>query len=253
MKRKKTEESTDPTKFWPIPGVDGEPYAPRVQEALDLVAKETLRRKRAECTHTDRMWITGGREHRYENLQYRRACRDCHLVVTCEHPENGRRAKYARGDMVFSECRCGKLIASRPEVKPRMQTPVYGFEYERKTGTAWLKTEDEERREARTDRMMSRQINRASTRLPIMVSLPRDPGTKPGALERAMRESARREPGAMRRSVKPTTEELDRERVRQRNLARQALQAKLPQVITDPDRAPDLTWVRTMSGKQILR
>lgn len=221
MKRKKMEATPESKDFWPIPGVDGEPYPPLVQEALDRVAKETLRRKRAECTHEDLMWIAGGREHRYGDLGYRRACRDCHLVVPCEHPEDGqyrRAVKYISAGrfMEFSDCRCGHTTAKYHEPKkpeePKLRTPVYGFDYA-----------------SRPDAMVSRQLKRAVER-----AQPYDQG-------------------ALRRSINRTAEERDWERIRQRNLARRALQAKLPQVITDPDRAPDLTWVRTMSGKEQLR
>lgn len=181
MRRKKDPQNhpVDPAKFWPVPGVDGEPYPPQVQEALDLVEKETLRRKRAECTHTNRKFITGSGQDRYgSRIRYRRACRDCHLVVECEHPKDAQhreRVKHiGNGNFIeFLECRCGHMIAKRVELK-------------RQTGTAWLKTEEQERREARTDRMVSRQIKRASEVLPIALELDHDPGTKPGAMERAM-------------------------------------------------------------------
>ncbi len=184
MRRKKDPQTqpADPAKFWPVPGVDGEPYPPLVQEALDLVEKETLRRKRASCSHTDRMFITGTRNDYYgPRLKYRRACRDCHLVVECEHPEEAQRRERVRyhspGNFVeFLECRCGETIAKRHQpTKPKRQT-----------GTAWLKTEEQERREARTDRMVSRQLKRASDAIPVMLKLDHDPGTKPGAVERAM-------------------------------------------------------------------
>lgn len=176
MRRKKDPQNQpiDPAKFWPVPGVDGEPYPPRVQEALDLVAKETLRRKRAECSHADRMFITGSGQDRYgSRIRYRRACRDCHLVVTCEHPQDAQRRERVKhiGDgsfVEFLECRCGEMIAKR--VEPKRRTEIYGFPYERReesprrSDTAWLKTEEQERREARTDRMVSRQLKRAIER-----------------------------------------------------------------------------------------
>lgn len=198
MRRKKDPQNqpVDPAKFWPVPGVDGEPYPPRVQEALDLVEKETLRHKRAECSHADRMFITGSGQDRYgSRIRYRRACRDCHLVVECEHPQDAQRRERVKhiGDgsfVEFLECRCGEMIAKR--VEPKRRTEIYGFPYERReepqrqTGTAWLKTEEQERREARTDRMVSRQLKRASDAIPVMLKLDHDPGTKPGAVERAM-------------------------------------------------------------------
>lgn len=178
MRRKKDPQNqpVDPAKFWPVPGVDGEPYPPRVQEALDMVAKETLRRKRAECTHENRKFISGSGQDRYSSrVRYRRACQDCHLVVECEHPKEAQHRERVRyqspGNFVeFWECRCGETFAKRSE--PRMRTPNYGFDYEHQ--------------ESRTDRMVSRQIKRASDSIPIMLKLDHDPGTKPGAMERAI-------------------------------------------------------------------
>jgi hypothetical protein len=139
MKRKKTEEPS-PAKFWPVPGVDGEPYPPHVQEALDLVEKETLRRKRAECTHEHKIFITG-KSDRYSRVTYQRACRECHLVVKCEHPEKAQhlvevRYEHSGSFLEFRECRCGDMLFSRKHVKAPPQqtrrTPAYGFTYERK-------------------------------------------------------------------------------------------------------------------------
>lgn len=258
MKRKKMEATPESKDFWPIPGVDGEPYPPLVQDALDLVEKETLRRKRAECKHEDRKWITGTVQGYYSSrTQYRRACRDCHLVVPCEHPEEAtyRRAiKYISAGryMEFWDCRCGHTTAKYHEPKkpeePKLRTPVYGFDYER-----------------HPDAMVSRKLNRA--------------------IERAQPYDQ----GALRRSINRTAEERDWERIQRRNTARRAAQKGLPQVLSNPegeplfmtgssdseahvlrnnlgasimvvggggdgeDRAPDLSWVRTMNGRQQLR
>jgi hypothetical protein len=284
MRRKKDPQTqpADPAKFWPVPGVDGEPYSPLVQEALDLVAKETLRRKRAECTHTNRKFITGSGQDRYgSRIRYRRACRDCHLVVTCEHPEDAQhreRVKHiGNGSFIeFLECRCGETIAKRVELKRR--TEIYGVPYERReeptrrTGTAWLKTEEEERREARTDRMVSRQIRRASTQLPLMITTDGDPGTKPGALERAITRAVERDlqestqVDRVRRvsnwdkEVRRVQELLNEaQRYSEGAMARSTETYILRKAngeavlhVTE-DRAPDLSWVRTMNGKQQLR
>lgn len=197
MKRKKTEES--PAEFWPIPGVDGEPYPPLVQEALDLVAKETFRRKRMECKHLDRKFITGA-----SGVNYRRACRDCHLVVDCEHPEEAQRRQSVRyiGDGVFleyRECRCGKLIARRVP------------EHTRQTGTEWLKTAEQERRE---DRRVSRQLRRLQEETARL--RPYTKGTMITSGEVFLVHNARGEPVVM---------------------------------VPAEDRAPDLSWVRTMQGR----
>lgn len=122
MKRKKTEDSTDPAKFWPVPGVDGEPYPPRVQEALDLVEKETRRQKIRECEHPNRYptyqyWTYSG-EYTHEC-----ACRDC-------------------GAKGRQEIRCIPSRECNPEVKEARQrmglrTPAYGFAYERREQPRW--------------------------------------------------------------------------------------------------------------------
>lgn len=234
MKRKKTEET--PEEFWPVPGVDGEPYPPRVQEALDLVAKETLRRKRAECQHLNRTFKSRGRsDYGYGEFRYDRVCEECGLIVSCEHPENGLHRANVRytgsGFLEYWKCNCGELIARCIPDRPRQ------------TRTEWLKTEEQERREAR-------QLKQAAER--------RTP----------------HERGALRKSVAVSSAELDRERIRQRNLVRRAARQSLPSVLSDPegesllllrnalgepvvmvpteDRAPDLGWVRTMQGKERL-
>ncbi len=154
MKRKKTEETPpDPAKFWPVPGVDGEPYPPLVQEALDLVEKETRRRKIRECEHQGR-YPTQRYLYRYGDYEHECGCRDCG----------------ARGS---GEIACLRSRECNPEIQEArrrmgLRTPVYGFSYERpdpprQTGTAWLKTAEEEGRERRTDRHVSRQIQRVSS------------------------------------------------------------------------------------------
>lgn len=157
MKRKKTEEGTPkpekPAKFWPVPGVDGEPYPPLVQEALDLVEKETRRWKIRECKHEDR-YPTQRYLYHYGGYEHECGCRACG----------------AKG----GEIACLRDNECNPEVREArkrmgLRTPAYGFAYERQdpprqTGTAWLKTEEQERRERRTDRHVSHQIQRASVR-----------------------------------------------------------------------------------------
>lgn len=197
MKRKKTEEA--PAKFWPVPGVDGEPYPPLVQEALDLVEKETLRRKRAECKHLNRRFQAAGRsDHGYGPFRYDRVCEDCGKRLSCEHPDNGLRRKRVEfirnvSFLEFWECNCGEMIARRvPE-------PT------RQTGTDWLKTAEEERQ---TERRMSRHMKRTAEHaisdpdspyavLPLMASLRRD--------IQEIREEAERlkpyAPGALRTSA----------------------------------------------------
>lgn len=223
MKRKKMEETPESKDFWPVPGVDGEPYPPLVQDALDLVEKETLRRKRAECTHANRKFITGSGQDRYGmRIGYRRACRDCGLVVSCEHPEYAQRrdsVKYiGPGSYVeFWDCRCGERIAKR--LKP-----------ERKTGTDWLKTAEEERREARRDGMVSRQIRRAAER-----------GFSD--LDRDLQECLERGPyrqGALAHNTESF-------------VLRNANGEMVLQMSEEEDRAPDLSWVRTMNGRKYLR
>jgi hypothetical protein len=178
MKRKKTKEETEP-KFWPIPGVDGEPYPPLVQEALDLVEKETLRRKRTECKHLNRRFQAAGRsDHGYGRFRYDRMCEDCGMRVSCEHPDDGlrrQRVEHVGGGsfLEFWECNCGKMIARRVPERTRQ------------TGTDWLKTADQERRELKRDRRIARQISQAAedavsdssspaALLPIMGELERD-------------------------------------------------------------------------------
>lgn len=280
MKRKKTEETPQSKDFWPVPGVDGEPYPPLVQDALDRVAKETLRRKRAECSHKNRKFITGTGQDRYgSRIRYRRACRDCHLVVDCEHPENAQHRERVKhiGDgsfLEYWECRCGKMLAK--PLEPRVRTLNFGFDYTRQdpprqTGTAWLKTEEQERQETRTDRMLSRQIRRASTQLPLMVTTDGDPGTKPGALERAITRAVERDLQESTqvdrvRRVSSWDKEVSRvrklleeaERYNEGILARSAETYILRKAngeavlhVTE-DRAPDLSWVRTMNGRTKL-
>jgi hypothetical protein len=151
MRRKKDPQTqpVDPAKFWPVPGVDGEPYPPRVQEALDLVEKETKRLKIRECKHEGRFpsQVHPGWEGLHSRPYHVCACRDCGAERIACVPNQ--------------ECDYSKR-----------RTPNYGFSYER--------------REARTDRMVSRQIKRASETIPVMLKLDHDPGTKPGAMERAM-------------------------------------------------------------------
>jgi len=260
MRRKKTEDTSDPAKFWPIPGVDGEPYPPLVQEALDLVAKETLRRKRAECTHENRVFITGASRDRYSPIRYRRACRDCHLVVRCEHPEHAltlvksRYSRYSGGYVKASECRCGEIVARRAE--PVRRTVIYGFDYERheepprQTGTTWLKTEEQERQERRTDVHVARQVQRASERLPLTLSVDKVYSTKAGAFESALLK-------ALERDLQEITERTKHHgegalaRSSEAYVLRKANGEAVIQVTGD-DRAPDLSWVRTMNGRKQL-
>ena len=212
MKRKKMEgETPESPGFWPVPGVDGEPYPPRVQDALDLIAEETKRLKIRECKHEGRFpsQVHPGWEGLHSRPYHVCACRDCGAErIAC-----------------LTDWECDYS---------RRRTPNYGFEYERReepqprTDTAWLKTREQKQREARMDLMVARQIKRAAERM------------RPY------------EEGALRKSITPSPEELDRERVRQRNLARRAARDGLPNVITNPDQAPDLTWIRTMSGKRVL-
>lgn len=273
MKRKKTEETPKSKDFWPVPGVDGEPYPPLVQDALDRVAKETLRRKRAECSHKNRKFITGTGQDRYgSRIRYRRACRDCHLVVDCEHPENAQHRERVKhiGDgsfLEYWECRCGKMLAK--PVGPRVRTPNFGFDYTRQdpprqTGTAWLKTEEQERQEIRTDRMVSRQIRRAAERgisdpdspaavLPLMVSLDHDPGRKPGAVEGAVLKALDRDLQALQRDM--DQQRRYSEGAMAQNTESYILRKANGEVVlsvTEPDRASDLSWVRTMNGRTKL-
>lgn len=167
MKWKKVEgENPESSGFWPVPGVDGEPYPPRVQDALDLIAEETKRREIRECKH----------EGRFPTTRFDGPHRRSHHVCACRDCGADRIACIPNQECDYS----------------RRRTPNYGFEYERReepqrrTDTAWLKTEEQERREARTDRMVSRQLKRASDSIPVMLKLDHDPGTKPGAMERAL-------------------------------------------------------------------
>lgn len=108
MRRKKVQETTDdPAKFWPIPGVDDEPYPPRVQEALDLVEKETRRRKIQECKHEGRFpsQVHPGWEGLHSRPYHVCACRDCGAE---------RIACVPSGECDYS----------------RKRTPAYGFSYE---------------------------------------------------------------------------------------------------------------------------
>lgn len=205
MKRKKTEET--PAKFWPVPGVDGEPYPPRVQEALDLVAKETLRRKRLECKHETRIFVSAASYDYGKTLRYQRACRDCHTPLNCEHPDNGlrrRSVEYNGGGsfLEYWECNCGELIARRV------------CEPTRQTGTDWLKTAEQERR---TDRHVSRQIRRVAER------------------------AERLQPYA-RGALASSTE----------MFVLQNANGEAVLVVPADDRAPDLSWVRTMNGRKKL-
>lgn len=72
------EAGTSSTNFWPVPGVDGEPYPLLVQEALDLVAAETKRRKIQECAHEGRYPATGYATGFYSSEEYHVCkCRTC--------------------------------------------------------------------------------------------------------------------------------------------------------------------------------
>lgn len=72
------EAGTSSTNFWPVPGIDGEPYPPLVQEALDLVAAETKRRKIQECAHEGRYPATGYTTGYYSSEEYHVCkCRTC--------------------------------------------------------------------------------------------------------------------------------------------------------------------------------
>lgn len=252
MRRKKDPQTqpADPAKFWPVPGVDGEPYPPLVQEALDLVAKETKRLKIRECKH----------EGRYPTTRFDGPHRRSHHVCACRDCGADRIACIPNQECDYS----------------RRRTPNYGFPYERReerrTGTAWLKTEEQERREARTDRMVSRQIRRASTRLPLMITTDGDPGTKPGALERAITRAVERdlqestEVDRVRRvsswdkeirRVQALLEEAERysEGAMSRDAETYILRNANGEMVlrVTEDRAPDLSWVRTMNGRQQLR
>ena len=257
MRRKKDPQTqpVDPAKFWPVPGVDGEPYPPRVQEALDLIAAETKRLKIRECKHEGRYptHVTPGWEGLHSRPYHVCACRDCGAERIACIPNQ--------------ECDYS-----------RRRTPNYGFPYERReapprrTGTDWLKTEEQEQREARTDRMVSRQIRRASTRLPLMITTDGDPGTKPGALERAITRAVERDlqestqvdrvrrVSSWDKEVRRVQELLNEaERYSEGAMARSAetyilrkANGEMVLQVTE-DRAPDLSWVRTMNGKQQLR
>jgi hypothetical protein len=175
MKRKKTEET--PAKFWPVPGVDGEPYPPLVQEALDLVAKETKRLKIRECEHKGRYpsQVNPGWEGLHSRPYHVCACRDCGADrIACLPAE---------------ECDYS-----------RRRTPSYGFPYER-----------------REDRHVSRQ------------------------LRRLQEETTRLQPYA--RGTLVTSGEVF--------LVRNALGEPVVMVPAE-NRAPDLSWVRTMQGRKNL-
>lgn len=211
MKRKKTEETPEPAKFWPVPGVDGEPYPPLVQEALDLVAKETKRLKIRECSHEDRYPTTGF------SAFYGIHAEDYH-VCAC-------RACGADRISCLPSRECDPEIR---EARQRMglRTPVYGFPYERQdpprqTGTDWLKTAEEERRERRTDRHVSRQIQRVTEKLDrdLQALQPYAKGALASSTEMFVLQNANGE-------------------------------AVL--VVPADDRAPDLSWVRTMNGRKTL-
>lgn len=158
------------------------------------------------------------------------------------------------------------------EARKRAEEKIKGYVHQdvnrvkpkRQTGTDWLKTDEEERRQARTDRMVSRQIRRAAKRgisdpdspsavLPLMVTLDHDPGRKPGAVE-----------GAVLKALDRDLQKLQRDMDQQRRYSEGAMSQSTESYIlrkangemvinvTEPDRAPDLTWIRTMDGRRIL-
>ncbi len=219
MKRKKTEETPKPekpAKFWPVPGVDGEPYPPLVQEALDLVEKETRRRKIRECKH----------EGRYPSQRY------LYQYGGYEH-ECGCRSCGAKG----GEIACLRDNECNPEVQEArkrmgLRTPAYGFPFEqgppRQTGTAWLKTEEQERRERRTDRHVSRQIQRVSAW-----------DREVRRVHELLEESRRITEGELARSAEGF-------------ILRNANGEMVLHVTDNEDRGPDLEWIRTMDGRKRL-
>lgn len=85
--------------FWPVEGIDY-PYPAHVQEALDLVERETLRLKRANC------------DHHFDSFRIQRN-------------DDGRvMAK------VYECAHCGTL---RKVGRDWVRTPVYGLPYERRS------------------------------------------------------------------------------------------------------------------------
>jgi len=221
MKRKKTEEA--PAKFWPVPGVDGEPYPPLVQEALDLVEKETLRRKRAECKHLNRRFQAAGRsDHGYGPFRYDRVCEDCGKRLSCEHPDNGlrrKRVEFIRNAsfLEFWECNCGEMIARRvPE-------PT------RQTGTDWLKTAEEERREQKGMRTPNygfpyERCEPPASLLPLMVTAS-VPKNEPGAFESAVFRALQKDMERMKADL---------------------------QEARRYEHESDMSWIRTMNGRTQL-
>ena len=224
MRRKKVQETTDdPAKFWPVPGVDGEPYPPRVQEALDLVEKETRRRKRAECEHKNRRFQATAAYYYYYysgDTGYRRKCLDCGADVACEHPESAQRRESVR------QVRFGKF---REEWKCRCGHRTYR---DLDTGSH-------------------------SRALPVMVTV-KEAGRQAGMFEQSMVRALRQEleeleeeteellwyndAGQLRGSIESVRSLRDWERIRQRNNAHQELRKDSPYVVSKPE---DMSWIRT--------
>lgn len=165
MKRKKTEGTPKPeksAKFWPVPGVDGEPYPPLVQEALDLVEKETRRRKISECKHEGRYPAVGFVPHYNESIHVC-ACRSCG-------------AKGPKDIACLPSRQCDPEVREYRK-RAGLQTPAYGFPYEQGTPR-------------RTDRHVSRQVQRASAW-----------DLAAWKVQRLLEESRQHDEGTMRRSI----------------------------------------------------
>lgn len=221
MKRKRKDNSEE---FWPVEGIDY-PYPEEVQKALDLVEAETTRVKRAECAH------------RFDNY-------------TPMLNDDGRTiAKVWRCD------KCG-MTRRGEAVTGRMRTPAYGFTYEGPPTSLpiMITTSSSDlggvlmvNAEGSFTSSLAAEIARD------MEEMDRDMREMRREMDRDMREMARdmermrpyRE-GNLRRSISVSSEELDWERVKARNRARQAARMRLPSVISDPD---DMSWIKTTNKR----
>lgn len=225
MKRKRKD---NPEDFWPVEGIDY-PYPEEVQKALDLVEAETTRIKRAECAH------------RFDNY------------IPMLNDDGRTIAKVWRCD------KCGMKRRGEP-VTGGMRTQIYGFPYER-TSTALpiviTTGSPDPVRDVGGVLMVNAEGSFASSLAAEiaedMEEMDRDMREMRREMDRDMWEMARdmermrpHQEGQLRRSISVTAQELDWERVKARNRARQATRTRFTSVISDPD---DMSWIKTTNKR----